>query len=189
LAKIVIDCIGFVDLLRFSPICCDFSSLTKIDTGKRGWKWKGQKKMFELQVNSITTLRVKFAFIDVQLYSSMIAIFLQTQFLIELNGPRFGLGLYLFLILCTSAISRCWIFLGRGFFIFDEGTLFLSHRYKFGTCGNRISNRFCFASIPSPEEGLQRTWKNCPFHITFWCWTVSLLYTVTSLHRHDRDLV
>jgi len=79
--------------------------------------------------------------------------------------------------------------LGSEFLHFDERTLFFSHRYKFGTCGNRISTRFCFASIPSPEEGLERTWKNCPFHITFWCWTVSLLDTVTSLDRHDGDLI
>jgi len=51
------------------------------------------------------------------------------------------------LICCMSAISRNWMCRGWGFIIFDERNLFLSHRYNFGTCGNRISTRFCFVSI------------------------------------------
>jgi len=51
-----------------------------------------------------------------------------------------------------SAISRFWMCWGWGFIIFDERNLFHSHRYNFGTCGNRISFRFWFAYIPS--EGM-----------------------------------
>ena len=72
------------------------------------------------------------------------AIFLQRYFLIKLNG----LGEILILNFCTF-----WIIWERGFIIFDARNLFLCHSHKFGTCGNRISTKIWFASIPSSHPG------------------------------------
>jgi len=95
-----------------------------------------------------------FAVIGDQLWSTIT----KTFSLIKLNGPFFNWtewsqiffwGLHLFFVLCMSTISRFWLCRGWRFIIFDEWNIFLSHRYTFGTCGNRISARFWFAFIPS----------------------------------------
>ena len=119
--------------------------------------------MFALHVNSITTSRVEFAFIDVQLYSSMIAIFLQRHFLIELNGPRFGLGLYLFLILCTSAISRCWIFWGRSFFILMKGLFFFLTGTNSVPVEIELVPGFVSLSSPHRKKGWRELGRTAPF--------------------------
>ena len=92
---------------------------------------------------------VNFSAIGVQLCSIITAIFMRRHFSMRLNCLRFDSSLYLFFTFFTTTISRFWIFWGRGFIMFNEKNPFLSHRYKFGTCGNKISTRFWSASIPS----------------------------------------
>jgi len=53
----------------------------------------------------ITNSWADFAIIGVRLCSTMTAIFLQKHFVIRLNGPRFGSGLFLFLTFGTTTIS------------------------------------------------------------------------------------
>jgi len=97
---------------------------------------KGQNEIFELFVNSITTSRVEFAVIGAQLFSSMIATFLQRHSFIQLHGPN------------------SFEFLVNIFGIFCKADLFVSHEYEFGTCGNSTHLKKNATPLMTPTTAL-----------------------------------